>query len=164
MQIERSDSTQPKLQIVPCDIDEANDFVEQVHRNHGPLPGAKYALAVADETEKVRGVALVGRPCRLLQDGWTLEVTRVATDGCKNACSALYSAAWRAARAMGYKRMVTYIGAEETGTSVTAAWGNLPGFKVIAECGGGSWSRKSRPRVDKHPLQRKIRFEVREER
>lgn len=144
------------LQIVPCDIDEANEYVRQFHRHHGPLPGAKFAIAVALE-QKVVGVALIGRPCRMLQDGWTLEVTRVATDGTKNACSALYAAAWRAARAMGYRKLTTLILKSEPGTSLIAA-----GWKLVGEAGGGSWSRPSRPRVDKHPLQRKLRYEVEE--
>lgn len=91
----------------------------------------------------------------MLQDGWTVEVTRVATDGAKNACSMLYAAAWRACRALGYRRLVTYILAEEPGTSLHAA-----GWKCIGEAGGGTWHREGRPRVDRHPTQRKFRWEV----
>jgi len=143
------------LEIVPCELDEANSFVAQHHRHHRPVVGHKFSLAVSDGAS-VRGVAIVGRPvARMLQDGETLEVVRVATDGAINACSALYSACWRAARAMGYRRLVTYILAEELGTSVRAA-----GWKEVGKVGGGSWSRKSRPRVDRHPTQSKIRFEI----
>src|ERR1700677_1727169 len=144
------------LEIVPCELSEANEFVRRHHRHHKPVVGHKFSLAVSDG-EAIRGVAIVGRPvARMLQDGETLEVTRVATDGAINACSALYAACWRATRAMGYRRLVTYILAGELGTSVRAA-----GWKQIGATGGGSWSRTNRPRVDKHPLQKKnIRFEI----
>lgn len=102
------------------------------------------------------GVAVVGRPvARMLQDGFTAEVTRLCTDGTRNACSMLYSACWRAAKALGYRKMITYILNTEPGTSLKAA-----GWKVIGERGGGSWSVPSRPRVDNHPLQRKLLFEI----
>lgn len=147
------------LEIVPCDLSEANAFVVQHHRHHKPVIGHKFSLAVSDGLA-IRGVAIVGRPvARMLQDGETLEVTRVATDGSINACSALYAACWRTARAMGYRRLVTYILAEELGTSVRAA-----GWKEIGKAGGGSWHRENRPRVDKHPTQGKIRFEIAVER
>jgi len=144
------------LTLVPIDLASAQAFVAQHHRHHGKVCGHKFSLAVADETGEVRGVCIVGRPvARGLQDGWTLEVTRCCTDGIHNGCSMLYGAAWRAARALGYKRLVTYILATETGVSLQAA-----GWKCIGECGGGSWSCKSRPRVDKHPTLLKLRWEA----
>ncbi len=144
-----------KLEVVPCDISEANEYVRQFHRHHQPVPGAKFAVAVADDSGSVRGVALVGRPvARLLDNGWTLEVVRVATDGCKNACSALYGACWRIARELGFKRLVTYTLPEEGGISLKAA-----GWKCLGERGGGKWSRANRPRVDRHPTQVKIGWE-----
>lgn len=147
---------QPKLIIVPCTLDEANAFIKQYHRHHGPVKGHKFSIAVADEKNNIRGVAIIGRPVsRVLDDGWTLEVRRLATDGCKNAWSALYAAAWRATRAMGYRRLVTYILTTEPGTSLRAA-----GWRCMGQAGGGSWNRPSRPRVDKHPLQQKLRWEV----
>jgi hypothetical protein len=138
--------------VVPISRDEAKAFV----RAHHPPVSHKFSIAVADEDGKVRGVAMVGRPvARALDDGWTLEVTRVATDGARNACSMLYGAAWRAARALGFRKLVTYTLPEEGGASLRAA-----GWRVVAEAGGGSWSCPSRPRVDKHPLQRKLRWEA----
>lgn len=120
-----------KLHIVPCDIHDAKRYVELHHRHHKAPLGAKFALAVADEQGTVRGVALVGRPvARMIQDGWTLEVVRLATDGAKNACSALYAASWRVTRALGYRRLVTYVLSTESGTSVKAA-----GWKCIGEAG-----------------------------
>lgn len=146
-----------RLTIVPIDFDEACAFVEQHHRHHQPPRGYKFLIAVADEEGKIRGVAITGRPVsRVLDDGWTLEITRVATDGAKNACSALYAASWRAARAMGYRMVVTYTLAEESGASLRAA-----GYKCVGRAGGGSWSRQGRPRVDKHPTQEKLKWEMR---
>jgi hypothetical protein len=146
----------PRLVIVPVTFREAAAFVARHHRHHRPARGQVFALAVADEAGTIRGVAIVGRPvARRLQDGWTLEVTRVATDGCPNACSALYGAAWRAARALGWRRLVTYTLATEPGTSLRAA-----GWRCIGETRGGSWDRPSRPRVDMAPTQAKIRWEA----
>jgi len=147
-----------RLEIVPCTLRAANTYVKENHRHHKPPQGARFALAVADESGELRGVAMVGTPvARMLNDGWTAEVVRVATDGCPNACSALYGAAWRAARALGYKRLITYTLQEEGGASLRGA-----GWTCIGEAGGGSWSRKSRPRVDEHPLQVKMRWERKE--
>lgn len=145
-----------KLTIIPCDLGDANAFVAQVHRHHPPVVGHRFSIAVSDEGGGVRGVAIVGRPvARHMDNGWTLEVTRVATDGCPNACSALYGACWRAARALGYRRCITYTLASEPGTSLRAA-----GWRVVGETSGGSWSRRLRPRVDRHPLQGKLRWEA----
>ena len=125
------------------------------HRHHRAPQGGLFAVAVSDAC-MVRGVAIVGRPvARMLADGWTAEVTRLCTDGARNACSMLYAAAWRACRALGYRRLITYTLAEEGGASLRAA-----GWTLIGEAGGGSWDRKARPRVDDHPLQTKLRWEA----
>lgn len=97
----------------------------------------------------------MGRPVsRHLDDGWTLEVNRLCTDGTRNACSMLYAAAWRAARAMGYKRVVTYILDTENGASLRAA-----GWKCVGQAEGLRWTGTRRPEVDLCPAQMKIRFE-----
>ncbi len=143
-------------QVVPLPLDEANEFVCRHHRHHKGTIGHKFSVGLADRDQQIRGVAVVGRPVsRVLDDGMTLEVTRVATDGAKDACSALYGACRRATFALGYTRLVTYTLASETGVSLKGA-----GYRLIGEAGGGSWSCPSRPRVDTHPLQRKIRWEV----
>jgi len=149
--------TQPRLAVCPLPLDEANAFVAQHHRHHQPVVGHKFSIGVADETGTVRGVAIIGRPvARMLDDGLTLEVTRLATDGCPNACSALYAAAWRACKALGYRRLGTYILDSEPGTSLIAAGWRL----VNTRAGGGEWGRDGRPRVDKHPTQGKLRWEA----
>jgi hypothetical protein len=104
----------------------------------------------------MRAVCIVGRPvARHNDDGATLEVTRVASDGCPNACSCLYGASWRAAKALGYGRLITYILESEAGTTLKAS-----GWRLVGKRGGGSWSVPSRPRVDKHPLQKKFLWEA----
>jgi hypothetical protein len=96
------------LELCPITLAEANAFVGALHRHHKPVVGHKFSIAVTDG-EKIRGVAIIGRPvARLLDNGTTLEVNRVCTDGARNACSMLYGAAWRAAKALGYKRLITY--------------------------------------------------------
>jgi len=143
------------LTIVPVTLEEANAFVTAHHRHHRPVPGAKFCLAVAKELTIV-GVAIVGRPiARMLDNGWTLEVNRTCTDGTKNANSMLYGACRRAAFALGYRKLITYTLPTESGVSLTAA-----GWKCIGKAGGGNWSRESRPRVDTHPTQEKLRWEA----
>jgi hypothetical protein len=145
-----------RLTIQPCDLAEANAFVVAHHRHHGPVVGHKFSIAAAVDGERVCGVVIVGRPVsRRLNDGLTLEVTRCCTDGTKDAASALYGAARRATFALGFRRLVTYTLATEPGTTLVAA-----GWKNMGLAGGGSWSVKSRPRVDKHPTQRKLRWEA----
>jgi hypothetical protein len=143
------------LELVPIFQSEASAFVAQHHRHHKPPVGSIFQIAASDGN-KIVGVVIVGRPVgRKLQDGFTAEVTRLCTTGEKNVCSKLYSAAWRAARSMGYRRLITYILDTELGTSLKAA-----GWKEIGRAGGLSWNVPSRPRVDKSPRQMKIRFEI----
>lgn len=146
-----------RLELSPITLREACAFVDQHHRHHRAPRGGIFAIAAALDA-RVVGVVIVGRPvARHLQGGgFTAEVTRLCIDGMvPNACSFLYAAAWRAARAVGYRRLVTYVLDSEPGTSLRAA-----GWKLVAETRGGSWSRTSRPRVDLHPTQRKFRWEA----
>jgi hypothetical protein len=143
------------LELVPLDLSEANAFVVQYHRHHGAVVGHKFSIGIASDGT-IRGVAIVGRPvARGLDDGRTLEVTRLCTDDTPHVASKLYAAAWRATRSLGYRRLVTYTLDTEKGTSLTAA-----GWRMVAQTEGGSWSCPSRPRVDKHPTQPKLRWEA----
>lgn len=145
-----------KLFLTPISRAEAQHFIKQHHRHHGAPVGDVFRMAVSCENGIVRGVATVGRPvARMLDDGWTLEVNRCCTDGSRNACSMLYGAAWRAAQALGYRKLITYTLATEFGASLRAS-----GWRVIGEVRGRSWNRESRPRVDTHPLQDKLRWEA----
>ena len=112
------------LELVPITLKEANQFVSDHHRHHGPVTGHKYSIAVSDG-EKI-----------------------VDTDN-------YYSAAWRAARAMGYKRLITYILESENGASLRAA-----GWKCVGQAGGLRWTGERRPTVDLYPAQMKLRFEI----
>jgi len=114
------------------------------HRHHPPPVGMVFAVGVADENAVLRGVAVIGRPvARHYDDGRTLEVTRTATDSLRNANSMLYGAAWRAARALGYTRLITYTQAGETGASLRAA-----GWRAVAErAARPGWTTPSRPRA-----------------
>ena len=125
------------LEVCPVTLKEANAFVEQHHRHHKPVVGHKFSIGCTDG-EKIVGVAIVGR-----------------TDGTHNACSMLYAAAWRAARAMGYHKLITYILESENGASLRAA-----GWKCVGQAGGLRWTGKRRPEVDLYPAQMKIRFEI----
>ena len=146
------------LAVTPINLDEANAFVEQHHRHHKPVPGAKFCVAVSKDDE-VRGVAIVGRPVsRHIDDGWTLEVNRCCTDGTRNACSMLYATAWKAAKAMGYTSLITYTMESEGGASLRGAGWRCVG-KATTRVGQG-WNVRSRPRVDTHPLQQKLMWEV----
>lgn len=143
------------IDIVPVSLAEANQFVREHHRHHGPVVGHKFSIGASDG-ERIVGVCIVGRPVsRYLDDGLTLEVTRLCTDGTRNACSMLYAAAWRASRAMGYKRLVTYILDTENGASLRAA-----GWKCVGQAGGLRWTGKRKPEVDLCPAQMKMRYEI----
>jgi len=143
------------MHLIPITRAEAFAFIKERHRHHKPPVGSIFQIAVADD-DKIIGVAVVGHPvARMSMDGYTADITRLCTDGSKNACSMLYSACWRAARAMGYLKLVTFILNTEPGTSLEAA-----GWRLVGECGGGTWSRKDRPPIDTHPLQPKLKFEI----
>jgi hypothetical protein len=143
------------IALVPMTLREARAFVTAHHRHHRAPQGGLFAIG-AEADGAIVAVAIVGRPvARMLADGWTAEVTRLCSTGARNACSLLYAACWRAARALGYRRLVTYTLPEEGGASLRAA-----GWRLIGEAGGGSWSRPSRARVDTHPTQGKLRWEA----
>jgi hypothetical protein len=143
------------LQLQPIEFSEACRFIALYHRHHQPPQGWKFGIGVNDG-EKVVGVITVGRPvARALDNGWTLEVTRCCTDGQYNAASMLYSAAWRACRALGYQRLITYTLITEPGTSLKAS-----GWKTLYTTAGDSWNRPNRPRVDKAPTVQKRLWEA----
>lgn len=120
------------LEIRPITLKKANDYVAANHRHNRPTTGHKWSVAVYDG-ERLCGVAIAGQPiARKLDDGLTIEIRRVCTDGTRNACSMLYGACCRAAKAMGYKRVVTYTLISEDGASLRAS-----GFQDCGEAGGG---------------------------
>jgi len=143
------------LHLQPVMFREACAFIAKHHRHHSPPQGYKFGVAVAGK-ERIVGVATVGRPvARHFDDGWTLEVTRCCTDGTKNVASMLYRAAWRATRALGYRRLITYTLASESGHSLRAS-----GYREVGAAGGGSWHRSSRARIESAPTERKKLWEL----
>jgi hypothetical protein len=111
-----------------------------------------WAVAVCDEADTIVGCAIVGHPARVWNHD-TLAVLRVAVmEGYPNACSMLYGACSRAARAMGAENLVTYTHGDEHGASLKAAnW--IDGGMTT----GGEHSRVKRPRkavVDSSPKRR----------
>ena len=154
------------LTIRPITLREANAYVAQLHRHNMPTNGHKWSLACYDG-DRLFGVGIAGRPiARKLDDGLTIEVRRVCTDGTYNACSKLYGACARVAKEMGYKRIITYTLQSEPGTSLVAS-----GWKNCGEAGGVSWNVPSRPREEvqitlfgeerKYPDEKKVRWEKR---
>lgn len=152
------------LEIRPITLRAANAYVAQHHRHNLPTNGHKFSVAVYDG-DRLCGVAIAGQPiARKLDDGLTIEIRRVCTDGTHNACSILYGACSRCAKEMGYKRVITYTLVSELGSSLKAA-----GFKNCGEAGGGSWDVPSRPRElvqenlfgssVKYPTEKKTRWE-----
>ena len=142
------------LELQPVTLAEANAFVAKHHRHHKPVTGHNFSIGCIADGRLV-GVAIVGRPVsRYLDNGLTLEVNRLCTDGTKNACSMLYAAAWRAARAMGYHKIITYTLDTENGASLRAAGWNFTGL-----AGGKRWTGSRRPAADLYPAQMKYRYE-----
>jgi hypothetical protein len=144
------------LQLQPITLKEAQAFIQRNHRHHGAPVGWLFGTAVNDG-QCVVGVVIIGRPvARMLQDGYTAEVTRLCVlEGHPNACSMLYGASWRAARALGYRRMITYTMANEAGSSLKAA-----GWRELYVTKGGSWDRPSRHRIDTAPTDQKRLWEA----
>lgn len=145
------------LSLKPISLRVANTFVKVHHAHHGPSRGHKFSIGVIDDKGALLGVVIVGRPkARGLDNGYTAEVTRLCvlrseSIDTSNICSMLYSAAWRAARGMGYQRICTYVLESETAISLKAS-----NWSKIHEVKGRSWSCPSRPREDKHPLDDKV--------
>lgn len=144
------------MELAPTTLKEANAFIDAHHRHHRAVVGWRCGVAVVEAGEVV-GCAILGRPvARGADDGRTAEITRlcVIDTAPRNAVSMLYGAMCRAAKALGYKRVITYTLESEPGTSLRAS-----GFVSAGLTAGGSWSRPSRPRIDMAPTCRKQRWE-----
>ena len=109
------------LRIIPLDLKEANGIVYKFHRHHKPAVGHRFSLGVLNDSGEVVGAAIASRPiARRTDQKFVLEVTRVATDGTKNASSILLGAVARAARVMGYGLVQTTTLQRESGSSLKA--------------------------------------------
>jgi hypothetical protein len=135
----------PEMKIIPVTLRQAQEFVKDHHRHNRPPVGHKFSVGLVNEEGKLIGVATAGRPVsRHLDDGLTLEVNRTCTLGDRNANSMLYGAIWRAAKAMGYVRCITYTQHDESGASLRGA-GWVKAKELPPNTG---WSKPSRPRED----------------
>lgn len=124
------------MKIAPITFREASAYINQHHRHHGATIGCKFCISVVDDSGQLHGVAVCGRPVsRYLDDGFTLEINRVCTDGTRNACSMLYGASCRIAKAMGYRKVITYTLESETGASLKAS-----NFVLEGTAGGTHWT------------------------
>lgn len=144
------------MEAVPIHLREANEFVARRHRHNKPTVGGKFALGAAQDGRLV-GVAIAGRPvARKLDDGKTLEILRVCTDGTANACSFLYARCAKIARLMGYQRVITYTLASESGASLRAVRAKPTGPLESHE-----WSNPNRPRKSQQLYhEQKYRWEL----
>ena len=141
------------MKAIPLELKQANAFVAETHRHHDPVHRDKFRIGCECDGRLV-GVVQVGRPVsRMLDDGKTVEVVRLATDGSKDVCSFLYAKAARIAKEMGYSKIITYILDTESGTSLKAS-----GWQKEADTSGGEWTRPSRPRQTTAPICKKQRW------
>lgn len=147
-----------RLFVVPIELSEANAAIAAWHRHHQPVVGHRFSIGAVDSDGSLHGVAVVGRPVARLagHPRDVAEVTRLATDGTRNACSILYAAAARACRAMGFRRIQTYTLETESGASLRAA-----GWVHDGCAGGGQWKHTDgRPRRTDQPTGPKSRWSV----
>lgn len=142
------------MEIKPLTISSANRYVKDFHRHHNPVIGCKFSIGVFEQ-DIMHGVAICGRPVsRFLDNGLTLEINRLCTDGTRNACSMLYGACCRIAKHMGYKKVITYILASENGASLKASNFILEADNV----GGVQWTGKRSARDNGVPKELKQRW------
>ena len=141
------------MKIVPITLKAANEFVAKHHRHHKPSVGHKFSIGLSDNDNLI-GVAIMGRPvARNSDNGFTIEVARLCTNGQKNACSMLYQAAARASKELGFNKIQTYILEKESGTSLKAS-----GWKLEAITAGGRWEHTHGKRNNHHPIEPKQRW------
>ena len=126
--------------LAPSTVKHARKLVASWHRHLPEVQGGLFAVGVIDGGQYV-GVGIAGNPPRVWQGTGKLVITRVATPGFENACSMIYGALRRAAKALGYAEVWTYTLPDEPGTSLRAA-----GFIDMGLTDGGEWSRPSRSR------------------
>ncbi len=144
------------LEVRPISLNAARVWIKQRHRHlRKPIKGWLFGVEILRDGKRI-GVACAARPnARELQDGVTCEISRVAVlEGERNACSFAYGALRKAARALGYQKVVTYTLAEEPGSSLRAA-----GFVNVSAVKGREWSCPSRPREQVELLADKQRWE-----
>lgn len=146
-----------ELLVTPLTLKQANEFVAAHHRHHKPATGHRFSIGCVDSEGRLHGAAIVSRPVARMVDPYRVaEVVRLVTDGTPNACSILYGAAARAAKAMGFQKIQTYTLPDEGGASLRAS-----GWICEGEAGGGQWKHTDgRARRSDQPTERKVRWAV----
>ena len=129
---------------IPIHLKQANEFVESHHRHNKKTWGHKFSIGLECDGRLV-GVGIAGRPiARLLDNGTTLEITRVCVaPGYKNACSKIYARLKKIGKLFGYTSIKTYTLASEPGSSLTAI-GAVAEQRVLPHKG---WDRPGKPSV-----------------
>ena len=144
------------LYVMPIELATANAFVDRLHRHHQPVVGHRFSIGCVNDTGLLVGVCIVGRPVARLagHPSDVAEVTRLATDGTRNASSILYGAAARACHALGFRRIQTYTLPVEGGASLRAS-----GWTCEGDAGGGQWKHTDgKPRRTDQPTETKTRW------
>ena len=143
------------MRVIPLTLKQANELIIRLHRHHKPVVGHRFSIGVKNDDGELVGACVVGRPvAREINQYAVAEVTRLVTDGTKNACSSLYAAAARAAQAMGFDKIQTYILDNEPGTSLKAA-----GWTFECYTSGGNWNHSWRKgRREDQPMVPKARW------
>jgi hypothetical protein len=128
------------MRVVPISLRQASAFIARHHRHHKPPRGMRFAVGVIDHAGSLVAVATAGRPVsRVFDPMQVLEINRTCTNGTRHANSMLYGACRRAAKAMGFERVVTYTQEDESGASLRGA-----GFRVDERLAArGSWAESS---------------------
>lgn len=143
---------------IPLELRDANEFIAQYHRHHKPVIGHRFSIGLINKGTLI-GAVIVGRPVARNTDYRKIaEVTRLVTDGTKNSCSTLYSAAARAAQSIGFDSIQTFILDSEPGTSLIASGWEFVGVTT----GGDGWDsrpgrRNDQPRTPKRKYVRRLR-------
>lgn len=145
------------MKLRPVTLREAQEFVKEHHRHNAPPQGHRFSIGLTSETGELIGVVICGRPiARMNDDGETAEIARCCVlPEIKNANSMLYGAAVRAAKAMGYTRIITYTLPSESGVSLRAAGFRQDGMTQAHR----TWSCPSRQReTARYPEGPKVRW------
>jgi hypothetical protein len=144
------------MEVKPITLKEANEFVKKFHRHNLPVVGCKFAISALKDGVLV-GVGIAGRPVARLEDnGITLEILRVCTDGTKNSNSFIYDKIRKIAALMGYKRVITYTLKKESGSSLKAI-----GAILESNLKPNSWNRLNRKRLEQPVyLEPKVKWQI----
>lgn len=147
-----------RLDIQLVELETANRFVSRLHRHHKPVVGHRFSLGCYRVIDSVLvGMCICGRPVarKAGNPREIMEVTRVCTNGEKNACSFLLGASARISREMGFRVIQTYILESESGKSLQAS-GWVRDDRVSP---GGKWKHTDgKERSNDHPLGCKHRY------